>query len=167
MCNCLKKGGVDVKSLQLGGSERHRVRCGSPGAFGCHLRHEVSQSSWQSTIHYTSGVVQPRLWTGILTVLNLSVRFFSLASLCVNMTSWAARKRMPIVWRFAQASRAMTFSGMHLDAACRLAFGKWTRTSGQTMWSDTGQTHHRCRAVSPKPFKFESRLSSTAVLPSS
>ena len=66
--------------------------------------------------------------TGILAVLSLSVRFFSLASnSCVNIVGRADADANCVAAcsGITGSTMAMTSSGMNLDAACRKAFGKW------------------------------------------
>ncbi|CAE7242515.1 cta4 [Symbiodinium natans] len=157
--NYLKKAGVDVSTLPAPPAVPNDAvygavaRCVAQLDLGATFVMRFAIILADSTIHCTPGVVQTegRVCavdiTGILAVLSLSVRFFSLASnSCVNIVGRADKDANCVAAcsGITGSTMAMTSSGMNLDAACRKAFGKWDPDAWPSNLgpvSASGQTH--------------------------
>ena len=157
--NYLKKAGVDVSTLPAPPAVPNDAvygavaRCVAQLDLGATFVMRFAIILADSTIHCTPGVVETegRVCavdiTGLLAVLSLCVRFFSLASnSCVNIVGRADKDANCVgaVSGITGSTMAMTSSGLNLDAACRLAFGQWDPDAWPNHLgpvSATGQTH--------------------------
>ncbi|CAE7321457.1 cta4 [Symbiodinium natans] len=155
----LKKAGVDVSTLPVPPAVANDAvygavaRCVAQLDLGATFVMRFAIILADTTIHCTPGVVETegRVCavdiTGILAVLSLSVRFFSLASnSCVNIVGRADKDANCVAAcsGITGSTMAMTSSGMNLDAACRKAFGKWDPDAWPSQLgpvSASGQTH--------------------------